>query len=181
MVELIKSIEISEWIQITSILAATTISVVSIIIATKSLRLTRKSIEDANKPYISCYVEIIEVAHFQKYFVIKNFGKTPATIIDIIFDKEITGLGRQGKVDSIKNALLVPNQKFITSVDVTEKENFTVKIIYKDMNNRIDEKLFNLNLDFTSDLRYNESSNKELTKDTNALRNALHQFTKRGI
>lgn len=61
----INSIEISDWIQILSIVATTIISIVSVIIATKSLRLTRNSIEDANRPYIGCYVEMIEVGHFK--------------------------------------------------------------------------------------------------------------------
>lgn len=177
----LNSIEVSDWIQILSILATTIISVVSVIIATKSLRLTRKSIEDANRPYIGCYVEMIEVGHFQKYFVIKNFGKTPATIIDIKFDKEIKGLGRQGKIDSIKNALIAPNQKFITAVKVEEKDNFTVTVVFKDMSNQLVEQSFNLNLGFSSDLLYIDSNNTALTKDTNALRNMLHQFTKRGL
>lgn len=99
------AIAFSDWIQILSIIATTIISIVSVIIATKSLRLTKKSIEDANRPYIGCFVEMIEVGHFQKYFVIKNFGKTPATIVDIKFNKEIKGLGREGKLDSVKNAI----------------------------------------------------------------------------
>ena len=99
--DVINSFDISDWIQILSIVATTIISIVSVLIATKSLRLIRKSIEDANRPYTGCYVEMIEVGHFQKCFVIKSFGKTPAKIIDIKLDKDIKGLGRQGKIDSI--------------------------------------------------------------------------------
>lgn len=157
------------------------VSIVSVTIATKSLKLTRKSIEDANKPYISCYVEMVEVGHFQKYFVIKNYGKTPATILDIRFDKEVTGLGRQGNIDSIKNSLIAPNQKIITAVKVDEKSCFRVTVVYEDMNNQVFENTFNMNLGFSSDLLHIESNNSGLTKDTNALKNALHQFTKRNI
>ena len=179
--ELLNTISVSDWIQILSVISTVLISIVSIIIATKSLRLTRKSIEDANKPYISCYVEMVEVGHFKKYFVIKNFGKTPATILDIKFDKDIKGLGRQGKIDSIKNALIAPNQKFITAVKVEERNNFNVTIIYKDLNSQVFEQTFNLNLGFTSDLLYVDSNNSALSKDTNALRNALHQWVKRNM
>src|SRR5699024_1802172 len=112
---------------------------------------------------------------------VKNFGKTPATIMDIKFDKEIKGLGRQGKIESIQNALIAPNQKFITAVKVEEKDNFTVTVTYKDMSNQMVEQSFNLNLGFTSDLMYTDSNNTVLSKDTNALRNMLHQFTKRGL
>ena len=87
-----------------SIINTMLISIVSVTIVTKSLRLTRKSIEDVNKLYISCYVEIVEVGHFQKYFIIKNYGKASATILDIHFDKEVIGIGRQGNIESIKNS-----------------------------------------------------------------------------
>ena len=175
------AIAFSDWIQILSIIATTIISIVSVIIATKSLRLTKKSIEDANRPYIGCFVEMIEVGHFQKYFVIKNFGKTPATIVDIKFNKEIKGLGREGKLDSVKNALIAPNQKFITAVNVKEIEDLIVTIVYEDMKNQTTEQAFNLNLGFTSDLLYKTSDDSRLTNDMNALRNVLHQLTKRGI
>src|SRR5699024_12167561 len=98
------------------------------------------------------------------------FGKTPTTIIDIKIDKEIKGLGRQRKIESIQNALIAPNQKFITAVKVEEKDNFTVTVTYKDMSNQIVEQSFNLNLGFTSDLMYIDSNNTVLSKDTNALR-----------
>lgn len=49
------------------------------------------------------------------------------------------------------------------------------------MSNQIVEQSFNLNLGFSSDLLYIDSNNTALTKDTNALRNTLHQFIKRGL
>jgi len=179
--ELLLEMNISDWIQVLSIISTLLISVVSITIATKSLKLTKKSIEDANKPFISCYIEMVEVGHFQKYFVIQNYGKTPATILDVRFNKEITGLGRNGSIESIKNSLIAPNQKFITAVKVDEKSRFQMTIIYNDMNNQVYENTFDLNLGFSSDLLHIESNNSGLTKDTNALRNALHQFTKRTL
>lgn len=115
--EILLEMNVSDWIQVLSIFSTLLISVVSITIATKSLKLTKKSIEDANKPFISCYIEMVEVGHFQKYFIIQNYGKTPATILDVRFNKEITGLGRNGSLDSIKNSLIAPNQKFITAVN----------------------------------------------------------------
>src|SRR5690606_1905459 len=114
-------ITISDLIQITSITISSLISIISIIIAVKSLRVTKKSIEDANKPNIACYIDMVEVGYFQKYFIIKNFGRTPATIIDIKFDPFIEGLGRNGKIDSLKGSVLAPNQKAITTIKVDEK------------------------------------------------------------
>lgn len=179
MKEILEELNVSDWIQILSIISTLLISIVSITIAIKSLKLTKKSIEDANKPFISCYVEMVEVGHFQKYFVIQNYGKTPATILDVHFNKNISGLGRNGSIESIKNSLIAPNQKFITAVKVDEKSCFQVKITYRDMNNQKTEATFNLNLGFSSDLLHTGSNTSVLTEDTKAIRNALHQFTKR--
>lgn len=90
---------------------------------------------------------MVEVCYFKKNFVKKNFGKNICH--DIKFDKEIKRLGRQGKIDSVKNTLISPNQKFITAVKVKEKDNFNVTTIDKHMNNKIVEHTFNLNLGFT--------------------------------
>lgn len=174
-------INISDLIQITSITISSLISIISIIIAVKSLRVTKKSIEDANKPYIACYIDMVEVGHFQKYFIIKNFGRTPATIIDIKFDLLIEGLGRNGKIDSLKGSILAPNQKAITAIKVDEKRKFSVTITYKDMQNNIVTNTYHLNSGFSSDLMYIDSNMSNLSDDTNAIRNMLHQYTKRNL
>lgn len=69
-------ITISDWIHVAAINISSLISIISIIIAVKSLQTTKKSMEDANKPYIACYIDMVEVGHFQKYLIIKNFGRT---------------------------------------------------------------------------------------------------------
>jgi len=157
------------------------ISLISIIIAVKTLKTTQKSIEDANKPYISCYIDMNEVGHFKKYFIIKNFGKTPATILDIQFSETIKGLGRKGKVDSLKGSLIAPNQKFITNLSVEEKTNFSVTITYQDMQNKVTTENYNLKSGFSSDLIYTEPESTKLSEDIQILRNSLHQSAKRNL
>lgn len=143
--------------------------------------MTKKSIEDANKPNIACYIDMVEVGYFQKYFIIKNFGRTPATIIDIKFDPFIEGLGRNGKIDSLKGSVLAPNQKAITTIKVDEKRKFSVTITYKDLQNNVTTNTYELNSGFSSDLMYIDSNMSSLSDDTNAIRNMLHQYTKRNL
>src|SRR5699024_10876085 len=174
-------ITVSDWIQVAAVSISSVISVISVIIAVKSLQTTKKSIEDANKPYIACYIEMVEVGHFQKYLIIKNCGRTPATILDIQFDKLIKGLGREGKIDSLKGSVIAPNQKMITALNVKEKSNFSVTITYQNMQNKIVNHTYQLNSGFSSDLLYKTSSSTNLSDDTNAFRNMLHQYTKRNL
>lgn len=175
------SLDPSDWIQVVAIAATVIISLVSIVIASKSLRMTRKSIEDANKPYIGCYVDMVDVGHFQKYIVVKNFGKTPATIISIEFDKEIDSLGRNGKLNSLENTLIAPGQNFISVIDSDEKATVIAKVIYKDMENQLTHLNFTLNLDFTSDLMYMKSTESKFSDETNELLNLFHNLTKRTL
>lgn len=124
---------------------------------------------------------MVEVGHFKKYLIIKNFGKTPATILDIKFDKLIEGLGRKGTIDSLKGSLIAPDQKAMTSVDVNEKRDFSVTISYQDMKNEIVTHTYHLNSGFSSDLLHTSSKSSKLSDDTNAFRNMLHDYTKRNL
>jgi len=178
---IVNTLNVSDWIQIISIAATTLISIVSVIIALKSLNLTRKSIENSNKPFLACYIEMIEVGHFQKYLIIKNFGRTPAIITNIHFDRKITGLGRFGEINSIKDAMIAPGQKFISVLDVKEKDTVTVVLEYKDLNNQKTISKFRLNLGYTWDLAYKHSRKSNLSDDTNEWRNMLHDLIKRTL
>ena len=59
------------------------ISVISVIISTVNLFLTKKSIYNATKTVVTPYIEIINGLSFQKNLAIKNFGKTPARITNL--------------------------------------------------------------------------------------------------
>lgn len=147
----------------------------------KSLQITRKSIEDANKPFIACYIDLVEVGHLQKYLIIKNFGRTPAMILDIQFDRVIEGLGREGEINSLKGSLIAPNQKVITVMNLQEKRIISVEVTYKDMQNNVMTHTYELNSGFSRDMRYANQNKSKLSDDTNVLRNLLHQYAKRNL
>lgn len=174
--------ETSDIIQIiaTSITGIT--AIISVIIAVKSLKLTQKSIEDANKPVVVCYLDMVDVGFYNRYFVIKNFGKTPARIIDITFENLQNEIGLNN-LSSLKGTLVAPNQKFVVSVDddYNTKENFSVTITYEDSNKNQFDESFTLNPNFSKDISYNRSSLSSLSKEANELRNIHHSNAKNNL
>ncbi|MBC2241823.1 hypothetical protein [Listeria booriae] len=157
-------------------------AIISVIIAVKSLKLTQKSIEDANKPVVVCYLDMVDVGFYHRYFVIKNFGKTPAKIINISFENLQNKIGRNN-LGSLKGTLIAPNQKFVISIDndYDNKENLTVTIIYEDSNKNQFDEVFILNPNFSKDISFTRSSLSSLSKEANELRNMYHSNAKNNL
>lgn len=86
MLHFINSLSKSDIINIISIIASLIPSIVAIVISIKSLRQNNKMIEASSRPYISIYVESITLCEQTSFFVIKNFGNTPAYINDFQYD-----------------------------------------------------------------------------------------------
>ncbi|WP_375708741.1 hypothetical protein PJ261_08625 [Streptococcus dysgalactiae] len=94
------NITINDYISMLSIAVSTLVSIVSIYyshkavkIASNANQLTAKITAEANRPIIVAYLDTIEINEFHKYLVIKNFGNTSATILDLKFSKDIDELG----------------------------------------------------------------------------------------
>ncbi|MCD2332908.1 hypothetical protein [Bacillus cereus] len=173
--------KISDWIQISGIVVSTLVAITSIFIALKSLKLTRKSIEEANRPYVTCFVSSIDTGFRAKYFVIKNFGKSGARIINIEFNKNLPKLGRNGKIDSIINSLIAPNQKFMTTVPSEMDDIVDVKITYEDSNNNLFEESHTINFGYSKDLTYKNVDNSGLDDTANTMRNVAQSIIKHSI
>ncbi|WP_270993504.1 hypothetical protein [Listeria seeligeri] len=172
----------SDWIQIISIIATFLISTVSIIIALKSLKLTKNSIESANRPYVACFLDMVSVGHYQKYLVIKNFGSTPAIIKKISFIGEIT-LKNRIDLDSLHETTIAPNQKFAIVYDkkASNKSIVTVKINYQDLHGNLYEELFQINPNFTKNLVSATSKQEDNTDKYYILKNIFHEITKTNL
>lgn len=179
--ETLLSLNKSDKIELISIVLTFCFSLITVWIAIRSLRVTQKSIEDANKPYIACFLSSVDVGFSNKYLVIKNFGKTPAVITDLKLNRTVRGLGMDGNINSIINTTIAPNQKFITNIDDDERDLFSIEITYKDLNNVITIAKFDLNPLFASDLVYVTRKHSELSVDSNAMMNALHSLTKNNL
>ncbi|MBC1567291.1 hypothetical protein HCJ20_00025 [Listeria sp. FSL L7-1425] len=172
----------SDWIQVLSIIATLIISTASIVIASKSLKLTKISIESANRPYVTCYLDMVIVGHYQKYLIIKNFGASSAIIKNISFLGEII-LENENNLESLHETIIAPNQKFIISFDkeVPDKSIISVVISYQGFQGNMFKEEFQLNPNFSKDIVYVEERNSKDTEEIYILKNTLHEFTKSNL
>lgn len=129
------NLTIENWINIVSIILSALISIISISIAIKTLKLTSKSIDDSNKPYISAYFSKIHIYKKPVYYlIIKNFGKSGATILNVTFENEFDVFIEilKNPINKIKNFYLCPNQKFIFALDFkAPKDEYICNIKYE--------------------------------------------------
>ena len=102
------------------VLASLTVAIASIIIAVKSLRLTQKSVESANRPYLVISLESIQVtSSIVDYLVLRNYGKSGAIIDSITLDLDYEGLKNQ-PFTSLENFSIAPGQSIPTAMTYTQ-------------------------------------------------------------
>lgn len=77
-------LSVSDIIEIISIIVSTFTSIVAIFVSVKALKQNNKMLEESTRPYVSIYVESITLCEQSSFFVIKNFGNTPAYMIILI-------------------------------------------------------------------------------------------------
>ncbi|HBH6328674.1 recombinase family protein [Enterococcus faecium] len=81
-------ISLSEFIQILVSCISLAIALGSLYQSKKSIQLTENSILSANRPYVVIYIETLDTVYFERYIVIKNFGKSAARILQSASLKE---------------------------------------------------------------------------------------------
>lgn len=110
------------------------ISLVSIYIAGKSLNLTTKSIQNANRPYVVAYSDFIQVESKRlNYLIIKNLGKSAATIDTIEFNNNEFYSNKNMPFLNLENCSIAPNQYYSSRVIYSKPyKNFSVTITYHD-------------------------------------------------
>lgn len=146
-------------IQIISIILTTVISIISVVIAVKSLKVTRKSIEESNRPYVVVYRDYIQVSSsIMEYLVIKNFGKTGATIESLVFKPSYHDSRNKPLFPNLEHTFIAPGQSIMTVVSSnafkSEREGVTVATIkYKDTIGSYTEKI-NLNEALMRDITF---------------------------
>ncbi|EHT4843814.1 hypothetical protein KX880_002886, partial [Listeria monocytogenes] len=172
----------SDWIQLLSIIATLIISTVSIVIASKSLKLTKISLESANRPYVTCYLDMVTVGHYQKYLIIKNFGSSSALIKDIKFIGEPPFKYRKD-LGSLHETTIAPNQKFIFLFEkkAPTKSIVSVIISYQDSLGNFYKEVFQLNPNFSKDMVYVNTRNSKDSEESYILKNTLHEYTKSNL
>ena len=172
---------LSDIINIISIIASTSVSIVSIYyshkavkIASDANKLTSEITEEANRPVIVAYLDTIEINDFHKYLVIKNFGNTSATILDLKFSKDVDTLGFN--MSSLIGYTMAPSQKFMHILDNDLKDTIAVNIIYKNQTGITYDEEYLVKTDATSKLLWIGSSDTD--KTSKLLKNSVEAIIK---
>lgn len=172
---------LSDIINIISIIASTSVSIVSIYYSQKAVKiasdankLTSEITEEANRPVIVAYLDTIEINDFHKYLVIKNFGNTSATILDLKFSKDVDTLGFN--MSSLIGYTMAPSQKFMHILDNDLKDTIAVNIIYKNQTGKTYDEEYLVKTDATSKLLWIGSSDTD--KTSKLLKNSVEAIIK---
>lgn len=171
---IILEIAITDWIQAISAVISLVTSITAVIISVKSLKLTEKSILDANRPYVTMYVETIDTIYFSKHLVIKNFGKTSAKIKSLHFISELDDFNKEKQMQSIVGGTIAPNQKIATSLKNNFNEIIKAEIVYLDLNNKKYKEIIIIKTDMSKDLKWSRQNASEDSNESAAIKHSTH-------
>lgn len=169
--------KISDWVTLFTTIVALVLSTAAILQTRKSIKLTQESEESANRPYVFAYVETVNSGRFIKYFVLKNFGVTPAKVLEIHFNNKLDRNNEESRLKAIENTILAPSQHLTSEFEDDFQEIVTgyVKYISLVTGERFIE-YFTLNFK-TDDYKWS-SIVHEKTPETHAIYEAVTQIIK---
>ena len=122
-------------------------SIVAVVLSTIALIRSSKSERDANKPYTVSFLKVVRSSQTTIiYLMIKNFGRTGATILSVKADPAIDS-------GQLKFELIAPDQTYAAVISVKNSEielktrKFSLSITYSDEFGKKETKDFLLNAD----------------------------------
>lgn len=140
----------SDIIEIISIIVSAIVSIVAIAISLKSLKQSRitneqnnRMLEESTRPYITIYLDAITICEQTSYFVLKNFGNSPALITKFEYDPALKETKQrssllQEQFDFINHIVLAPGQSKLLEYNVTKLPSDTVEFHISYMSNGIE-------------------------------------------
>ncbi|HFI0055293.1 TPA: hypothetical protein ACGORU_001633 [Streptococcus suis] len=171
----------SDIIELLSIITSTIIGLISIYYSNKAIKiasdankLTAEITADTNRPVVVAYLETVEIENFHKYMVIKNFGNTPATILDLKFMQSIDEY--DFNMSSLIGYTIAPSQKFMHVIDNDLKGTVIVNIIYQTVTGQNFDEVYQVKLDATEKLFWIGSNDQD--KQLKFMKNAAEAFIK---
>lgn len=169
----------SDIIQIIAIIASIITSIISICIAIATLNQTNKITKDANRPDVVIYFQCTQTGSMQHvYLVIKNFGKTSATIKNITSSIGIDFCYGLDPFKNLINTNLAPGQSLCTICNLEDiDDTFSCTVDYKHGIDNYSE-TFSLNPHFTKGLIYTESTSSHLSTLERTIINSTEQILK---
>lgn len=113
---------------------------------TEILNFNYRTLEESTRPFISIYFDTLTICEQTSYFVLKNFGHSPARITSFKYDP-ILKQTQQGHIffkeqfDFIENIVLSPGQTKLLEYDVTRLpiDSLTFNISYENNGNSYEE------------------------------------------
>lgn len=132
---------VSDVIEIISIICSSILSIVAIVISVLTLLQNNKMIFESNKPYLAIFSKIISFNGPYAYLVLKNFGNSGATILNIDYDKSINTYFDKEPFKNMVNTYIAPNQSFVYPLkdDLDLEQIITFKINYSYLNKTYSE------------------------------------------
>lgn len=169
----------SDIIQIIAIVASVITSIISIGIAIATLRQTNKITKDANRPDIAIYFQCTQSGSLQnRYLVIKNFGKTSATIKNITCSRPLDFCYGLDPFKNLINNNLASGQSICTICNFDETDDvFSCTIDYNHGKDSYSES-FLLNPRFTEGLLYPVNNSGHLSTLEKTIINSTEQIIK---
>ncbi len=115
----------TDVIQAAAAIGSVVAAVVALVISVKTLKQNSKMIEEASRPYITISFDCMFTNEQVSFFIIRNFGRTAARIVEFKYDEELKNFKQEFKIsndqfDRIKGMEFAPDQKKILYYDVNE-------------------------------------------------------------
>ncbi|MDB8564562.1 hypothetical protein [Turicibacter sanguinis] len=175
-------LDISDIIQIISIIITTFISIASIIIAVATLRQTNKITKESARAYIVFYIKK-ERAQSDYSLIIKNYGQSGGKLISIdidpplSYDKSCYAIDRKVITDH-KNIFLAPGQslKSVFSFRQYPDTFFNVKVTYETLG-EIYTDTYSINLDYTDSILQSEPTIRDTAEALKQINKSIREVS----
>lgn len=133
----LENLSVSDQIQLLGIITSLTVSIIAIFISLATLRQNSKMLESASRPIVSIYVDSITVCEQTSYFVLKNFGASPAKITTFKYDSILKETTQKfsllcSQFDFVEGIILTPGQSKLLEYYLTKLpvDNVRFNIVY---------------------------------------------------
>ena len=167
----------SDIIEIISIVCSSILSIVAIVISVLTLVQNNKMIFESNKPNIVIFSKVISFTTPYSYLILKNFGNSGATILNIQCDKNLKSFFDRVPFKNIENTFIAPNQSFVYPLlpNIKLDETISFAINYKYLNKEYSENCI-VTFEQYKDITYTKiHSSKDIKKLSDVLQEMVIQ------
>lgn len=172
------SLNTDNQIAIISSIATLLISLVSLWIALKAIKITKASMLEANRPYVVVFLETVDIGYYGKYLVIKNFGKSGASISSITCNQTFENSYINNFLNDCSNRYIAPGQSFVTVFESEAgKEQMNFELKYSDGISNYQESI-QLDSSMFRHQMHKTVSKSKLSDFENSLIQVTHAFKK---